>query len=207
MGFFSSDKALKNDMDLQDLPDLENQRSDVKPRPTSNYLIPTALILFGLFALVLITGFLYYISTSGDQSTRFASEIHACDEKAIQLEGSVLKSLQDQTAGFASEIAERDAKTKQLVGIRVAEALKDICNPRKIFADPTDAGLDYSNKEVSANGGVVSYKFECRDEDKLVHYRRVGRRFVSVADLPQFRCDTKTGQWDTSKIYCGLRFK
>eukprot|EP01083_Nonionella_stella_P129461 392837_1 len=178
MGFFSSDKALKNDMDLQDLPDLENQRSDVKPRPTSNYLIPTALILFGLFALVLITGFLYYISTSGDQ-----------------------------TAGFASEIAERDAKTKQLVGIRVAEALKDICNPRKIFADPTDAGLDYSNKEVSANGGVVSYKFECRDEDKLVHYRRVGRRFVSVADLPQFRCDTKTGQWDTSKIYCGLRFK
>eukprot|EP01083_Nonionella_stella_P129459 392834_1 len=113
MGFFSSDKALKNDMDL---PDLENQRSDVKPRPTSNYLIPTALILFNLFVLVLISGCIYYIATTGDQSAHFAKETAEHEAMIAELEGTV-KALEDQSAQFALETAERVAKLLKSEGV------------------------------------------------------------------------------------------
>eukprot|EP01083_Nonionella_stella_P246462 855641_1 len=115
MGFFSSDKALKNDMDLQDLPDLENQRSDVKPRPTSNYLIPTALILFNLFVLVLISGVIYYIATTGDQSAHFAKEAAEHDAMITKLAG-VVKALEDQSAHFTMKLAEHEANILKLGG-------------------------------------------------------------------------------------------
>eukprot|EP01083_Nonionella_stella_P129460 392836_1 len=113
MGFFSSDNAFKTDMDI---PDLENQRRDVKPRSTSNYLIPT--VLFGLFLLVLIPGLNYYIATvsSGDQSAHFAKETAEHEAMIAELEGTV-KALEDQSAQFALETAERVAKLLKSEGV------------------------------------------------------------------------------------------
>eukprot|EP01083_Nonionella_stella_P246467 855651_1 len=107
MGLFDlkyfSGGELKQDMDV---PDLENQLSDVKPRPiaTSNYWTPTGLVLFGLFVLVLIPGIIYY----RDQSSRFATTIDARDAQILKLEEFV-KSLR-------GEIAARDSKINVLEG-------------------------------------------------------------------------------------------
>eukprot|EP01083_Nonionella_stella_P074397 201821_1 len=119
MGFFSSDNALETDMDI---PDLENQRRDVKPRSTSNYLIPT--VLFGLFLLVLIPGLNYYIATvsSGDQSAHFAKETAEHDAMITKLAG-VVKALEDQSAHFATETAKQVAELLLTDG--VVKALED----------------------------------------------------------------------------------
>eukprot|EP01083_Nonionella_stella_P246460 855639_1 len=203
MGFFSSDKALKNDMDLQDLPDLENQRSDVKPRPTSNYLIPTALILFNLFVLVLISGVIYYIATTGDQSARFAPEFDARDVKIAKLE-EIVKSLEDPSGLFALEIHARDAKITELE--RRVEDLEDICNPRKIFADPNDTALIFYKEKKDANG-VVAYLFECIDKKKVIYHDGPVRAGAKKYPSARFYCDTNTGKWispTVSAISCSL---
>eukprot|EP01083_Nonionella_stella_P205610 748591_1 len=65
----------------------------MKPRPTSNYLIPT--VLFGLFLLVLIPGLNYYIATvsSGDQPAHFVTDNAERDDMIVKL-GESVKALE-----------------------------------------------------------------------------------------------------------------
>eukprot|EP01083_Nonionella_stella_P074396 201818_1 len=177
MGFFSSDNALETDMDI---PDLENQRRDVKPRSTSNYLIPT--VLFGLFLLVLIPGLNYYIATvsSGDQSAHFVKETAKHDAMIAKL-ATLANALEDQSADFTKKFAEHEASI-----LKVGGSVKALEDQSAHFATETAKQV----AELLLTDGVVKAL-----EDQSAHFttkltERVEKLFKSeevvevLKDLP-----------------------
>eukprot|EP01083_Nonionella_stella_P257731 881844_1 len=177
MGFFSSDNALETDMDI---PDLENQRRDMKPRPTSNYLIPT--VLFGLFLLVLIPGLNYYVATvsSGDQSAHFVKETAKHDAMIAKL-ATLANALEDQSADFTKKFAEHEASI-----LKVGGSVKALEDQSAHFATETAKHV----AEILLSDGVVQAL-----EDQSAHFttkltERVEKLFKSeevvevLKDLP-----------------------